>query len=201
VQTKTAWVLLGCALFYGCQSQCRCPAATTPTAEKTALAEPEPEPEPAQVPAPVATAGESSGGFVEIEKDGKLERVSGACGRFSNHQGDGIVGPFAEVIDPATTKPRFVLASCGATEVYFDIVGTTVSLPGSVQVMRARFEDPGSGQEWTSETAKLEVTEFGAVGERVKGTFEAKMGARLNQPAQTIRGRFDVPRSKDRFSP
>lgn len=139
-------------------------------------------------------------GFIEIEEAGKVRRLQGACYHREDDY-DPMPGPYAEVLDPDTTSPRFIIDSCGAADTYFDIVGTATKLPGEVKVMRARFQEPTTGAEWESSSATLRVESFGVVGANVKGTFTAVMGARLNRPPVTIRGRFELPRAPDRHRP
>lgn len=129
-----------------------------------------------------------------------MRRVEGAC-NYGYDVYDPMPGPYAEVIDPDTGSPRFRIDSCGAGGTQFDIVGTTVKLPGDVKVMEASFQDRETGQEWKASTATLRVERFGAAGGAVIGTFTAVMSPRLNRPAVTIRGRFELPRAPDRHSP
>ncbi|WP_437550616.1 hypothetical protein WME97_07365 [Sorangium sp. So ce367] len=139
-------------------------------------------------------------GRIEIEQGGSVRRLEGPC-QSTYEVADPMPGPYAEVLDPDAKAPRLILDSCGAGGTYFDIVATGLKLPGELEVIRVRFLDPKTGSEWTSDTAKLRVTEFTSVGAPVKGTFEATMSARLNRPAERIRGTFSLPRAPDRYPP
>ncbi len=139
-------------------------------------------------------------GFIEIEERAEVRRLAGPC-QHGYEFYDPMPAPYAEVLDPDSNTPRFIIDSCGASGVPFSIVGTTVKLPGPVKGASLSFRDPATGQEWLSESVKLEVTKFGDINQMVAGTFEAVMGARLNRPAVTIRGRFELPRAADRYRP
>ncbi|WP_437280417.1 hypothetical protein WME90_07600 [Sorangium sp. So ce375] len=139
-------------------------------------------------------------GRIEIEQGGSVRRLEGPC-QYTYELADPMPGPYAEVLDPDAKAPRFIVDSCGAGGTHFDIVATGLKLPGELEVIRVRFLDPKTGSEWTSDTAKLRVTEFTSVGAPVKGTFEATMSARLNRPTERIRGTFSLPRAPDRYPP
>jgi hypothetical protein len=140
--------------------------------------------------------------FIEYVVGDEHRILSGACRpRWEGENSDGHRGPYAEILDPDSATPRFILDSCGADGVYFSVVGTTLELPGRVKVMELRFQGPKPGQEWTSAEIELQISEFGAVGEPVRGTFRGMMSPRLNRPAVPIRGRFRTSRARDRFAP
>lgn len=139
-------------------------------------------------------------GYIEIEQDGSVHRLQGKC-QSTYEVDDPMPGPYAEVLDPDAKAPRLILHSCGASGTHFDIVATGLRLPGKLDVIRVRFSDANTGAEWTSDSAKLVVTEFTNVGAPVKGTFEAIMSARLNRPVERIRGAFSLPRAPDRYRP
>ncbi|AUX48222.1 uncharacterized protein SOCE26_097530 [Sorangium cellulosum] len=213
---------LAASLLLACQSssgpapgEAAPPAAAAASPASPALAPapeahmPAPPPQAADTAAPSAAAGAdppgagpSAGGdaYIEIAQGGRVSRLQGGC-----DGGRGVPqpmpGPYVEILDPDSNDPRFILTSCGAGGTHFDIVATGVKLPGELKVRRVRFLDPNTGSEWTSDSARLVVTEFTAVGAPVKGTFEATMGARLNRPAERIRGTFSLPRAPDRHAP
>jgi hypothetical protein len=223
---KLAWLGVWSVLVApACQSQCKCRELEHPEAAMIAVEPPASASAPAGLPPAAAplpleatppstppseadsTATPSARGpaihgrgFIELEEAGKVRRVEGPC-QYGYEVYDPMPGPYAEVLDPDTASPRFIIDSCGAGGTHFDIVGTSTKLPGEVKVMRARFQDPKTGSEWVSSSARLRVDHFSAVGATVKGTFTAVMSARLNRPAVIVRGRFELPRAPDRNRP
>jgi hypothetical protein len=214
-------LLLGLVLA-ACQPPCKCAepaspknvvASVSPAPASSLSATPPPAPprstEPPPPPAEAADGAASpprprgsaidGRGIIEVEQAGKVQRLEGACYDYGQH--DLMPGPYAEVLDPDSGSPRFIVSSCGAAGTHFDIVGAALELPGNVKVTRVRFLDPKTGSEWVSSSATLRVDRFGAVGQAVTGTFTAVMSPRLNRPAVYIRGRFELPRAPDRFPP
>jgi hypothetical protein len=221
MQIRRSSLLLGLVLA-SCQSPCKCAepasprnvvASVSPAAAPSLSAAPPPAPPPPTEPPPpppedadgAASPPRQRGsaidgrGIIEVEQAGKVQRLEGAC--YDYGQYDLMPGPYAEVLDPDSGSPRFIVSSCGAAGTHFDIVGTALELPGNVKVMSVRFLDPKTGSEWVSSSATLRVDRFGAVGQAVTGTFTAVMSPRLNRPAVSIRGRFELPRAPDRFPP
>ena len=107
----------------------------------------------------------------------------------------------AHVHEPNSSKPGFLISTPNAGGLDLSAGGLSFRLPGSVQEAGFTISNPPRGESWVSTEAKLEVTEFGAVGAPVAGWFRGTMSARLNRPPEPIRGRFRVTRAPDRYSP
>jgi hypothetical protein len=195
---------LGLVTTLACGSNtatCPCQAPSTKPPSSSAVQAvpvfaPSAESEPAPEPSPFGAEPESIG-WIELVIGDERKLIAGDC----YETWPGYRKPFVQILDPDTASPRFILDSCGADAFHLDVVGKALTLPGKVEVMRLRIQDPESGQEWISERLELEVTEFGEPGGSVRGQFQGVMAARLNRPGIPVRGRFWTRRAQDRFAP
>jgi hypothetical protein len=136
-------------------------------------------------------------GWIELTLGKKRLRLAGPC---QNNWRDA-KQPYVEVLDPNTASPRVILDACGSDGVYLDIVGNALKLPGDVTPMRLRIMDIQTHEDWEASDVEFRVTEFGAPGKPVAGTFRGTMSARLNRDPLHIRGTFRVVRAPDRYAP
>ena len=173
--------------------------AQTSRAEPAVLVKPD---EPLAVPTasppePTPEAERAEVGWIEMSLGEKHLRLAGPC----RHDWREAKRPYVEVLDPNTASPRVILDACGSDGVYFDIVGNALKLPGDVTPKRLRILDIQTGEEWEATGVEFRVTEFGAPGKPVAGTFRGTLSARLNRDPVPIRGSFRVVRAPDRFAP
>jgi hypothetical protein len=162
--------------------------AAEPSKAEATRADPLPEP---------IREGRAEVGWIEMTLGDERLRLAGPC----RHDGRSAKQPYLEVLDPNTASPRVILDACGSNGVYFDIVGNALKLPGDVTPKRLRILDVQTGEEWEATGVEFRVTEFGAPGAPVAGTFRGTMSARLNRDPVPIRGSFRVLRAPDRYAP
>ena len=58
-----------------------------------------------------------------------------------------------------------------------------------------------TNEDWVASDVRFEVTEFGAAGSVVHGSFGGIMSPRSNRDALPIRVKFSVVRAPDRYAP
>ncbi|HEX6764898.1 MAG TPA: hypothetical protein VF103_05455, partial [Polyangiaceae bacterium] len=152
---------------------------------------------PSAAPDPAPEKERASVGWIELTLGNERKRLAGPC------QDDwrDAKQPYVEVIDPNTASPRVILTACGSDGVYFDIVGNALKLPGKVTPMELRIMDIKTHEDWKADNVEFDVTEFGAPGKPIAGTFRGTMSARLNRDPVPIRGTFRVVRAPDRYAP
>lgn len=175
----------------------------TPAKSAAALAPQKPDTAPLALatssdPAPV-DHGPPLGriGVIEVVLGSETKVLDGPC----QQTWRGMQRPYLEVLDPNTASPRVILDACGSQGLYFDIVGNALKLPGPITPIRLRIMNAQTNEDWVASDVKFEVTEFGAPGGIVRGTFSGTMSPRLNRDAVPIRGKFSVLRAPDRYAP
>lgn len=133
-------------------------------------------------------------GFIEVKRGNTTKVLTGSCSAWRP-----LEGPYGEVLDP-NGSTRVVLEACDEGTLV-DVVGWAKVLPGAATAVRVRWTTRGDGREWVSANAALSVTDFGAVGGLIRGTFRATMTPKLNASAEQVTGSFGVCRGADRFPP
>jgi hypothetical protein len=179
---------------------------TTPGTQATSARAAEPA-EPSAAPPALATSGEpapldhgtplTGASVIEVVLGNETKVLDGPC----QQTWRGMKRPYLEVLDPNTASPRVILDACGSQGLYLDIVGNALKLPGPVTPIRLRIMNAQTNEDWVASDVKFEVTEFGAAGSVVRGTFSGTMSPRLNRDAVPIHGKFSVLRAPDRFAP
>lgn len=172
--------------------------AEPPPAEPAVLVKhDEPLTVPLVSPDPTPENERAEVGWIELTLGKKLLRLAGPC----QNDWREAKQPYVEVLDPNTASPRVILDACGSDGVYLDIVGNALKLPGNVTPMHLRIMDIQTHEDWEATDVEFVVTEFGAPGKPVAGTFRGTMSARLNRDSVPIRGTFRVVRAPDRYAP
>jgi hypothetical protein len=174
------------------------PRVEPPRSEPAALVKrDEPLAVPTTSPDPTPEKARADVGWIELTLGKRRLRLAGPCRNYWREAKQ----PYVEVLDPNTASPRVILDACGSNGVYLDIVGNARKLPGDVTPMRLRIMDIRTHEDWEASDVEFRVTEFGAPGRPVAGTFRGTMSARLNRDPVPIRGTFRVVRAPDRYAP
>ena len=151
-------------------------------------------PEEKEPPAAAQKPRPACAGFMEVKRGNTTKVLTGSCSAWRP-----LEGPYGEVLDP-NGNTRVIVEACDEGT-FVDVLGLAKVLPGAATAVRVRWTTRSDGQEWVSENAALSVTDFGAVGGLIRGTFRAKMTPKLNASAEQVTGSFVVCRGADRFPP